>query len=100
MALVSVFNLSVGIIISLMCIYILFISLESTQFFQDTKNMFASPNCQTDLQNSLGKVGSAILCTLFKDFTLLLVMIVILFVGILFLYSIRKIFREYDLDFI
>ncbi|MEM4394658.1 MAG: hypothetical protein QXK74_07245 [Candidatus Nitrosocaldaceae archaeon] len=98
MALASYFEISVGIVSVLIITYILFFVLEQTLFYQNTKALFASPNCQTNLQNSLGKVGSAMLCTLFKNFTLTLVIMIILALAIVILIAVRRIFSNAEDD--
>lgn len=94
MALSSYFEISVGIVSVLIISYVLFFVLEQSPFYQDTKNLFASPTCQTDLQDALGKVGSAILCTLFKDITLTIVIMIILSLAIVILIAVRRIFNS------
>lgn len=98
MALASYFEISVGIVSVLIISYVLFFVLEQSPFYQNTKALFASSSCQSDLESSLGKVGSVMLCTLFKDFTLTLVIMIILALAIVILIAIRKIFNNAEDD--
>lgn len=93
MALASYFEISVGIVSVLIISYVLFFVLEQSPFYQNTKSLFASAECTNLLNGSIGIVGSAIMCTLFKDFSLTLVIMIIVALAITILISVRRIFN-------
>lgn len=93
MALASYFEISVGIVSVLIISYVLFFVLEQSPFYQNTKALFASTECASQLSGSLGIVGSSIICTLFKDFSLTLVIMIIVALAITVLISVRRIFN-------
>lgn len=94
-----IFMLIVFTTIALFGIYVLFFFLEKTTFFQSTVSFFASDSCQSNLSSSIGEIGSTILCTIFKDLRLVIVLVIIVIMALVWLLVNRILFTGDILDY-
>lgn len=97
MAYNSVVIIGVGLSLILIVSLILLNILEQSSFFANTASFFANNSCYDQLKPLLG-ISASILCTLFKDMRMLVVVMVVLGIFILILRSVRRPFFDSYVD--